>query len=769
MRSCSSFLSLFRFSPVLAGFCLLLFLAAPPAARAVVYVHNSPITLTWDPAPGTVDHYNVYVSVNHAPYSLHGAVPSNTVALPVEDSARYVVQVEAVAPTGVTGPLSDPSEEIVVYLQGSAEDTDGDGMPDSWEISHGFNPYDPADARLDADGDGLDNVGECGTGSDPANPDTDGDGVSDGAEVALGQNPVNPADNRPVANAGPDRRVNPTVVTLDGSASSDPNGDPLTFSWTQVGGPVTVELSDPASVRPSFVATRWGDYRFRLAVSDGKAASSPDEVTITVRNVAPTAQAGPDQVVDAGSAVMLDGRGSSDPNGDSLAFAWSQTEGPAVALARADSAQTSFIPVVAGVYGFRLVVSDGVNTSAPDDVRIVVNATNRVPTANAGEDQTVEVGSTVLLDGSGSADPDGDGLVYAWSQVEGPETVVLEGAHSALASFTAGAAGTYRFELVVNDGKVASAPDTVTVTVVRINRPPVALAVAAPEYVEVGDRVTLDGSASYDPDGDPLAYEWVQTGGPEVVLEGAGSARAGFYAVNEGVLTFRLVVRDSDFASAPAEVVVTVNGVNQIPVAHAGRDLQGSVGCEICLDGSGSYDPDPEDTLTYQWSQRQNGGGTLVTLRGADTAAPCFTPSDPGAYIFALTVSDGKAVSAPDEVTVTVVSRGPYGNRRPVAVVDRSAVVTLPGTPVVLDGSASYDPDGDALQYLWLQTRGEPLKGSARRQSLLEFVPQAKGLYVFTLMVSDGKIWSAPKHVAVWVAETLPPGCSVVPKAPSAR
>lgn len=766
MRRDVSLSSTFRFSACSTGIFLLLFLAAPVPAQAVIYVHTSPITLTWDPASGSVAHYNVYVSVDQAPYSLYGTAPTNTVNLPVEDGARYLVQVEAEDPNGLTGPLSDPSEEIVAFLQGSAEDTDGDGMSDSWEISHGFNPYCPADGSLDGDGDGLDNAGEYLAGSDPSNTDSDGDGVPDGAETALGQNPVNPVDNVPVANASPDRVVNPTVITLDGSASSDPNGDPLKFSWTQVQGPVTVELSDPAARRPSFVGTKWGEYKFRLVVSDGRVLSAPDEVMITVRNVAPRAQAGPDLVVDAGALVALDGRASSDANGDPLMFAWSQVEGPAVALAGADSAQASFVPVTAGVYGFRLVVSDGVNTSTPDDVRIVVNAVNHVPTADAGEDQTVEAGSMVVLDGSGSADPDGDALEYAWSQIEGPETVVLEGADSALAGFTAGATGTYRFQLVVRDGKVESAPDTVSVTVVRVNRPPVALAVAAPESVELGGRVMLDGRASYDPDGDPLAYEWTQTGGAEVALEGPETAEAAFYAVNEGVLTFRLVVRDSEFASAAAEVTVTVNGVNHVPVADAGRDFEGSLGCEICLDGAGSYDPDPGDALTYRWSQRQSGGGTLVTLRGADTPAPCFTPADPGRYIFTLVVSDGKAVSAPDEVAVKVISRGPYGNRRPVAVVEPYAVA-LPGSTVVLDGSASYDPDGDPLQYLWLQRRGEPLKVGAKRRAVLEFAPDSQGLYVFSFLVSDGKIWSEQKQVVVWVTDTLPTGCSVVPQAPS--
>jgi len=740
----------------------LFFQGSPGQAEAVVYVHNSPVVLTWDPAPGSVHHYNVYVSLNQGPYSLYGTAPTNTVNLPVQDGARYVVQVEAEDPLGRTGPLSDPSEEIVVFLQGSASDTDGDGMPDAWEISHGFNPYSPSDGTLDGDGDGLDNAGEYMAGTDPATPDTDGDGVSDGAEITLGQNPLNPVDNVPVANAGPDRVVNPTVVTLNGSASSDPNGDPLAFSWSQLQGPVQVELSDPTAARPSFVVTKWGKYRFRLVVSDGKATSAPDEVTITVRNVAPTADAGPDQVVDAGTAVMLDGRGSRDPNGDSLSFSWSQVEGPTVGLAASDAAQASFVPAVAGVYRFRLVVTDGANESAPDEVQVVVNAVNHVPTADAGEDQTVEAGSAVVLDGSGSVDQDGDPLEFQWTQIRGPEAVVLEGANSAIARFTARTVGSYEFRLLVSDGRVYSSPDAVTLSVVQGNQPPVAHA-APVGAVEVGSRVVLDGSGSHDPDGDPLSYEWSQTGGPQVTLEGSTSAAASFYAVNEGVLTFRLVVRDGRFESEPVEIEVTVNGVNKVPVADAGRDLEGCLHCEVCLEGSASYDPDPGDVLTYQWFQSQNRGGSLVTLRGADTARPCFTAASRGRYVFYLVVSDGKEKSVPDRVVVTVGLPEGSGNRRPVAMVEPYSIAA-PGSTVRLDGSASYDPDGDSLQYLWIQRRGEPVKTAAQSQSVLEFVPSVQGLYLFGLRVFDGKVWSSEKEVAVWVSDDLPPGCSVYPR-----
>jgi len=71
-------------------------------------------------------------------------------------------------------------------------DTDGDGMPDNWELMHTLNPNDPADALLDNDGDGLNNIAEYTNGTDPKNADSDGDLVPDGVEVTAGTDPTNP-------------------------------------------------------------------------------------------------------------------------------------------------------------------------------------------------------------------------------------------------------------------------------------------------------------------------------------------------------------------------------------------------------------------------------------------------------------------------------------------------------------------------------------------------------------------------------------------------
>jgi hypothetical protein len=202
----------------------------------------------------------------------------------------------------------------------------------------------------------------------------------------------------------------------------------------------------------------------------------------------------------------------------------------------------------------------------------------------------------------------------------------------------------------VNDGTDSSPPDDVTVTAVSENNAPVAVT-SSVSSVEIGAPVTLDGTGSYDPDGDPLDYQWTQTGGVQVMLEGSGTAVATFHAVSEGVLRFELVVNDGELVSDPATFEVTVNGSNQVPIADAGRLIKGLPGKEICLNGSASYDPDWGDSITYSWSQV---GGPLVTMYNPDTATPCFTPSNPGKYVFELRVSDDQAQSVPDQVIVQV-------------------------------------------------------------------------------------------------------------------
>jgi hypothetical protein len=137
--------------------------------------------------------------------------------------------------------------------------------------------------------------------------------------------------------------------------------------------------------------------------------------------------------------VTLDGSGSTDLNGDPLTYAWTQTAGPVVLLDLANPIQPTFTVPSVGASGmtltFELTVRDGLD-SAVDTVTVRVDNFNHAPTADAGPEQTRNEGSVVTLDGSGSRDPDGDGLSYTWSQHSGPP-VMLSDSTAPMPVFTA--------------------------------------------------------------------------------------------------------------------------------------------------------------------------------------------------------------------------------------------------------------------------------------------------------------------------------------------
>ena len=185
----------------------------------------------------------------------------------------------------------------------------------------------------------------------------------------------------PLANAGPDQKVPPSVIVhLDGSGSHDPNGTALaSYSWklTAKPGGSTAALSDQTIAKPTFYADMAGTYKFHLTVSDATLLTSAPanvEITAVTGNIAPVANAGPDQTTSAGS-VTLNGYGSFDPNrADTLTFSWSVTSTPAgstiVTVTNPTTVTPTFTPDVDGFYVLALVVQDGTLSSLPDVVVI---------------------------------------------------------------------------------------------------------------------------------------------------------------------------------------------------------------------------------------------------------------------------------------------------------------------------------------------------------------------------------------------------------------
>lgn len=670
------------------------------------------------------------------------------------DTDRVTVDVGNALPMANAGPDQQADEAQSVTLSGAAS-IDPDGLPLAFAWTQTAGPEVIGLSGADTAAPGF------------LAPDVDADtpvvfrlvvtdqgGLTDDDDVTVLVKRVEGAD-RPVADAGPDQVVDETAaVSLAGACSANCGGAPV-FAWSQTAGPA-VTLDDPASATPSFTAPRVQTdtaVTFALVVNNGTFPSEPDEVTINVQPALPVADAGDDATADPGR-VALDGTGSSDPRGRPLTFAWTLSDSPVPGYDprflpdAASAAPTAFVRR-AGAYTFGLDVSNG--TFAGSD-EVVVTVNNIPPFAFAGEDQVVSAGREVLLHGAGY-DLNGDALTYAWAQTAGAQ-VALSATDAPRATFTPSAPGEYRFGLTVSDGTASSAQSEVIVTVTApgANHSPVADAGPARYLVPAGTPTPLDGKRSHDPDGDPITFRW--TFDPAgLAVEGADTAEVLVASAAPGAWIATLVVNDGALDSGPdtAEVVVFDPATNAPPVAEAGADQAVEVGQVVSLDGTGSSDPE-SSAITFDW--KTSAAPVPTDLRGADTATPTFVPVVAGVYVLTLAVSDGTFVSNPDEVTVTVSE---IGNGAPTAAAG-SDIEAVVGATVTLNGSGSTDPDGDALHFKWTQEPAPSVFLEGVNTANPQFVAAREGTFTFALVVSDGKVLSAPDTVKVTVVPEIPDG-----------
>ncbi len=314
--------------------------------------------------------------------------------------------------------------------------------------------------------------------------------------------------------------------------------------------------TDSAS-ETQFLPDTVGSYVVTVQLCDDQSCSETDVIVVTITHgdAAPTADAGEDIEIQVAERAELDGSGSDDPEGAELEYLWALTEVPECSSLSSDSIYNqgseapTVIPDCEGIFLVSLVVSDGLQWSDPDYATIHAITGNRAPIADAGDTLTVPPcdGSIAQLDGFGSYDPDGDDISYLWSLLSAPADSVTSDASFddptlANPSFSWDEAGDYTFQLLDYDGEYWSAPDLVTWERVGLarNKRPVANAgedetvsmsvnCSSSDYVWTCDDCEaqdfdLDGSGSYDPDGDEVRFSWSEASG-ELSIDAPYTAR----------------------------------------------------------------------------------------------------------------------------------------------------------------------------------------------------------------------------------------------------
>ncbi|NLS94972.1 MAG: cadherin-like domain-containing protein, partial [Planctomycetaceae bacterium] len=504
----------------------------------------------------------------------------------------------------------------------------------------------------------------------------------------------------PLAEAGGPYTTNEaSAVTLDGTGSSDPESSTLTYAWDfdgdDVFGETSTAFGNETGATPSFTAPDgYTTHRVRLRVTDSGSLVHTDAATIFVNNVAPSIAVSGDASVDEDETYSLS-LSSSDPGTDTIS-GWEINWGDGQTYTiSGNPSNTTHTYTVAGNYTILASATDedGTYSAVPFYLSVIGNLP---PTADAGGPYTTSEATGVMLEGTGSTDPEEATLTYAWDfdgdEIFGETTTAFGNETGATPTFTApDGNATYQVSLRVTDDEMLSHTDTATITVNNV----------APTLT-IGGNASVDEDATYtltlssnDPGTDTISSWFINWGDTESETVSGNPASVTHVYTVPGPYTIQATATDEDGTYSANSHGVTVNNVNDAPVASNDIYLTDAINPLVVGAASGvlanDTDPDTGDTLTAYVVTGPSEGSLTLNTDGSFTYTPNsgFTGPD----TFTYEARDPQNASSQATVTITL-------NQPPTA--DAGGPYTIEETlSLTLNGSGSSDPEQTALTYEW--------------------------------------------------------------------
>lgn len=457
-----------------------------------------------------------------------------------------------------------------------------------------------------------------------------------------------------------------STISFSGSFTDPGVLDTHTIVWNFGDGTPAVT----GTLTPTHAFTAGGSYTVTLTVADNDGGVGTDTLTVHV-NHPPVADAGGPYTGNEGSVITFNGSTSYDPDGIITVYSWNFGDStPAVA---GNATQTHEYGDN-GTYAVTLTVTD--NNGAVSTAATTAAIANVAPIVNAGPDmEDVPIGSIINFNGS-FTDPGWlDTHTIAWDFGDGTPTVT--GTLTPSHAYTSGGDYTVTLTVIDDDGGIGTDTATINVNVPPVSNP------GGPYTGNEGSPITFNGSASYDPDGIIVSFEWDLDNDSEYDDASGSIALFTWYDDYSGIV--RLRVTDDTGEATIAETTVTVHNV--APAVDAGANVDYALsGSPVDFSG-GFTDPGTGDTHTIEWNF---GDGTPIVT---GTLTPTHTYASGGNYTVTLTVTDDDGGVGSDTLTVHV-------NDAPIAV-PGGPYTGDEGSAITFNGSASCDPDGSIVSYEW--------------------------------------------------------------------